>query len=186
MTGRLILVSHAETDAIRRASFPDGEGLNQAGRKAARDQWMALPKRQFAFASPSPAARETAQLAGVETVPDAALGELDVGAWRGRALDEVAANDPAGFAAWIGEAEFRGHGGESIAGLIARTAGWLDGHLRTSGTIIAVSHAAFLRGAMAAVLQAPASAFWRIDVRPLSMMTFSSDGRRWSLREARY
>ena len=186
MTARLILIAHAETNATRRATFPDGESLTLKGRKTAREQWMALPKRQISLSSPAPAALETASLAGLEAKVDDDLRELDVGGWRGRALGAIAASEPDAFASWIAETTYTGHGGESIATLIERTAAWLSARCEESGTIIAVTHAAVLRAALVAVMGAPASAFWRIDVQPMSMMTYSSDGRRWILREARY
>jgi broad specificity phosphatase PhoE len=184
-SSRLVLVAHAETDATRRAAFPDGEGLNQKGNRAARDQLSGMPKRDAAFVSPAPAARETASLLGVKAEVDEALRELDVGSWRGRSLAEIAAEEPDDFARWIADPTFTGHGGESVAALIDRVGRWIADRPKTGSIVVAVSHAAVLRAALVALLDAPASAFWRIDVHPLSMMTFTSDGRRWALREMR-
>ena len=183
--GRLLFVAHAETDATRRAAFPDGEGLNQKGNRAARDQWSGMPKRDGAFASPAPAALETASLVGLKADPEEALRELDVGIWRGRTVAEVAAQEPEAFTRWIADPAFTEHGGESIESLIGRVRDWIASRPATGGTVIAVTHAAVLRAAVVAILDAPASAFWRIDVQPLSMVTFTSDGRRWALRELR-
>ena len=45
-----------------------------------------------------------------------------------------------------------------------------------------MTHAAVIRAAVLIVLDAPASAFWRIDVEPLSLTDLRFDGRRWALR----
>ena len=185
MSSRLILIAHAETDATRRGAFPDGESLNQRGQRAARDQWSAMPKRDLALASPAPAARECSSAMGLQADIDPALGELDVGSWRGRALAEIGAATPDALAAWIGDPAFVGHGGESIEALVVRTRGWLEARREARGTTIAVSHAAVLRAALVAMLDAPASAFWVVDVGPLTMITLTSDTRRWALRDLR-
>ena len=184
-SSRLILIAHAETDATRRGAFPDGESLNQRGQRAARDQWSAMPKRDLALMSPAPAARETASAIGLQATADPDLGELDVGSWRGRALAEIGAATPEALAAWIGDPAYAGHGGESIEALIARTGDWLAARREVRGTTIAVSHAAVLRAALVATMDAPASAFWVVDVGPLTMITLTSDTRRWALRDLR-
>ncbi len=185
MALRLIMIAHAETDATRRAAFPHGESLNQKGLRAARDQWMAMPKRDAAVSSPAPAARETASALGLSADPEADLRELDVGRWRGETLGAIAAADPDAAAAWIADPGFDGHGGESLVALLQRVALWMAGQIERRGTIIAVTHAAVTRAAVIAVLGAPPTAFWHIEAEPLSMTTFSSDGRRWTLRELR-
>ena len=185
MTSRLILIAHAETDATRRGAFPDGESLNQRGQRAARDQWSSMPKRDVALMSPAPAARETALATGLQATIDAGLGELDVGSWRGRVLTDIGTATPDALAAWIGDPAFAGHGGESIASLIDRTREWLAAKREARGTTIAVSHAAVLRAALVATMDAPASAFWVVDVGPLTMITLTSDTRRWALRDLR-
>lgn len=184
-SSRLILIAHAETDATRRGAFPDGESLNARGLRSARDQWSAMPKRETALTSPAPAARETASATGLQASVDPALGELDVGSWRGRALAEIGAATPDALAAWIGDPTYAAHGGESIAALLVRTRDWLAARREAHGTTIAVSHAAVLRAALVTMLDAPASAFWLVDVGPLTMITLTSDTRRWALRDLR-
>ena len=106
------------------------------------------------------------------------MSDLDTGHWRGKALAEIAPDD---LAAWLTDPDYAGHGGESVAALIARVEAFLSARL-AAGSVVAVTHGAVLRAALAAVLGAPASAFWRIDAPPLTMLTLSSDGRRWALR----
>ena len=178
MPVRLLMLAHAETAATRQAAFAAGEGLAPRGRDAAAA--MSLPRHDLAFASPALAARETA--AGLAAQETPALRDLDVGSWVGQSLADIAAADPAGAAAFFADPAFDGHGGESIATLIARMNAWLEEMRDGRGQIVAITHAAVVRATAVAVLGAPASAFWHIDVAPLSSLTFGSDGRRWTLR----
>ena len=180
MTVRLLMLAHAETAATRRAAFASGEGLDARGLAAAAA--MARPRCDRALSSFAAAARETAAALGLAPSLESALGDLDVGTWAGRSLADVAAQDPAGAAAFVGDPEFTGHGGESIAALIARVHAWLDPLRGDRGRLVAVTHPALVRAAVVAVLEAPAHAFWQIDVAPLGALAFSSDGRRWALR----
>src|SRR3954454_8410932 len=84
----LTLVAHASTAATSRAVFAEDEGLEPRGAAAA----AAAPRlRRFtrAVCSPARAAAETAEALGLAATVDAALADWDLGAWRGRALDEV-------------------------------------------------------------------------------------------------
>ena len=192
MTTRLILLAHGETDATRRAAFADGEGLNARGRDAARERLMALRGYGEVLTSPARAARQTAAASDVnaivgdaivgDAVVEDALRDIDVGAWRGRTLADVAAHDPAAAAAWIADPSFDAHGGEPIDGVIARMARWLPTRHARQGTTLAVTHAAVLRASVVALLDAPPSAFWLVDARPLSALALTSDGRRWAMR----
>ena len=180
MTIRLILLAHGETDATRRASFALNESLDSRGR-AAVARFPPL-RGNNALTSPAAAALETAAALGLAPEVDEGLRDLQVGAWAGRALAEVAAADPAGAAAFFTDPAFAGHGGESIELLGARVAGWLDARRAARGRIVAVTHAAVVRAAVVAVLGAPCAAVWQVDVTPLAAATLTSDGRRWALR----
>ncbi len=115
---------------------------------------------------------------GLAASCDPALRDLDAGRWSGKALTEIAPHD---LAVWLTDPDYAGHGGESVAALLARIEPFLAARL-TAGNVVAVTHAAVLRAALVAVLDAPPSAFWRIDAAPLTTLTLSSDGRRWALR----
>ncbi len=177
MPVRLLMLAHAETAATRQTAFAAGEGLAPRGRDAAAA--LSLPRHDLAFASAAPAARETAAALGLAATATPALRDLDVGSWAGQSLADIAATNPAGAAAFFADPAFAGHGGESIAALIARMSAWLEAMRDGRGQIVAVTHAAVVRAAAAAVLGA---AFWHIDVAPLGSLTFGSDGRRWVLR----
>ena len=182
MTSRLIMIAHAETEATRRASFPADEPVTRRGHAAAGWLRPALPAFGAAWCGPARAARDTAAALGCEAAVDEALGDLHCGGWRGQSLSDVAASDPDGLAAWFADPEFTGHGGESIAGLVDRVATWLAARRTGRGSGLAVTHAAVVRCAVLATLRAPPSGFWRLDVQPLAIAEFGSDGSRWALR----
>lgn len=182
MSTRLLLIAHAETSSTRRATFARDEGLEARGLATARALRGTLPRSRETRTSPARAARETAVALGCDAQIDDALRDLDVGAWSGRTLADVAATDPESAAAWIADPAHAGHRGESIDALVRRMREWLARRREADGVTIAVTHAAVVRGAFVAALGAPGSAFWHVDVAPLGRLTLGTDGRRWSIR----
>jgi broad specificity phosphatase PhoE len=73
------------------------------------------------------------------------------------------------------------HGGESLAQVLARVRGWLDAQAGLSGTAVAITHAGVVKAAVVAALDAPPSAFWRIDVAPLSVTELHAHDGRWTV-----
>jgi len=59
------------------------------------------------------------------------------------------------------------------------------GLIAEHGHTIAVTHGSVIRAAIVHVLGAPLSACRKIDIEPLGITEFSSDGRRWMLRVTR-
>ncbi|OUC91882.1 histidine phosphatase family protein [Streptosporangium minutum] len=175
---RLLLICHASTSATVRAAFPgdeplDGRGLRQATGLAAR----------FGQGSAACAAElrctQTAAALGLRIDPDPLLADCDYGRWAGKTLDEVEAGEPESLAAWLTDPAAAPHGGESIAGLLDRVAGWLS--CRAPGRTVAVTHPPFIRAAVVHAVGAPASAFWRVDVAPLARVALTGRGGRWRL-----
>ncbi|MET9605125.1 histidine phosphatase family protein [Streptomyces sp. NPDC006512] len=102
------------------------------------------------------------------------------GAWAGRTLEEVAAEDPQAVRSWLTDPEYAPPGGgESVAALIARTGAHLAG--LEPGRHHAVVAQAVVRAAVVAALELPAAAFWRLDVRPDTVTTLSGRAGRWNL-----
>ncbi|MGX5844618.1 histidine phosphatase family protein [Mesorhizobium sp. ArgA1] len=100
----------------------------------------------------------------------------------GKSFEEVQALEPEGIVAWLSDAEAAPHGGESLADVAKRVSSLIGRLIRTSGHTVAVTHASVIRTAIVLVLGAPLSACRRIDVEPLSLTDFRSDGHRWMLR----
>jgi len=180
VNARLTLVAHASTAATARAVFAGDEGLEPRGAAAAAAATR-LRRVTRTMCSPGRAALETAAALGLAATVDAGLADWDLGEWRGRALDEVAADHPAEVAAWLADPDAVPHGGEPLTALLARVAGRLaaaDGE----GHTVAVTHAAVVRAAVVVTLGAPAAGFWRIDVAPLTATVLRGGPGRWTVR----
>jgi broad specificity phosphatase PhoE len=179
---RLLLVRHAPTSATRAAGFPADESLDKRGRADAAALAGVLPHRFEALSSPALRCRETAAAAGIDDpLIVEQLAECDFGAWAGRTLAEVAAAAPADVAAWIEDAEAHPHGGESLSAFSARVGAWLDGEAARDGHAVAFTHGGVVKAALVHALGGPLSAFWRIDVAPLSISELHAHDGRWTV-----
>jgi broad specificity phosphatase PhoE len=179
MTARLELLAHGATAATRAARFPDDEPLEPAALAAAKG--LHLRRYDRVLASSARAAQETAAALGLEAIVESGLRDCDYGRWRGLATAEVAASDADGFANWLSDPEAATHGGESLSALIARVGVFLSQASTSNGWTLAITHAAVVRAAIATALGASPSAFWRIDVAPLSIAELSGREGRWNL-----
>ena len=148
------LVRHGRTawnDAGRMQGRAD-VSLSEAGRAQVRGWRLpaALAAAQF-VASPLARACETAALLGVERVPiDAALIEMDWGAWEGETLERLRALHDIEFAAQSARGlDFRPPGGESPRDVQRRVAAWLAGSSGHRGPVVAVTHQGVIRSVMA-------------------------------------
>ena len=181
--GRITLMSHAPTEAVRRGAFPLDEALNESEFAKLRLLGWIPPRASHIQTGPEQRTRQTAAALGLEATATADLKELDYGSWRGMSLEEVQAHDPTGLGEWLGDVHAAPHGGESIAELISRTDQWLRQRTSSSHTI-AITHSAFIRAAIVLAVGAPESSFWRIDIVPLSVTDLRWSGHRWKLRSA--
>ncbi|MCW5250420.1 MULTISPECIES: histidine phosphatase family protein [unclassified Streptomyces] len=182
MTSRVFLVAPALNSSARQARFDDGAPLDAAGRALAERAARSLPSASGVVVSPTARARETAAALGLAGEEVAALGPLDVGAWRGRTLDEVTGADPGAVARWLGDPESAPHGGEPLAGLCARVGDWLTGVGASDGRVLAVVEPDVVRAAVTRALGAPPQVFWRLDVLPLTVTVLTGRSGRWNLR----
>ena len=181
MTSRLTLISHAPTQAQRRAAFPADECLDeQEFAKIAALGWQA-PRARRIWSSPERQTQQTSQALGLSAAIAPELRDCHYGAWRGRELNELQSLEPESVLAWLTDAAASPHGGESIIDLINRVSRWLD-EQRDAGHTLAVTHPAVIRGAIVHALQAPAQSFWRIDIAPLSLTDLRFNGRVWTVR----
>ena len=182
MSIQLTLFSQAATSATRLAAFAADDPLDAAGLAAAQLAAASIRRVDAAWSSPAQAARETAAALGLQAREDPALREIDYGDWAGRAMDDVGETDPAAFAAWLSDPFLAPHGGESIDRAVARTAQWMGSLDQEAARVVAVTHASIIRAAIVTALDAPLSAFWRIDVPPLCRASLQRRGRVWTLR----
>jgi broad specificity phosphatase PhoE len=182
MSIRLTLLCHASTDALRAARFASDEALDAAGERKTEALVGKLPRTNRCLASPALRARQTATILGLLPSIEPALRDCDYGRWMGRALDEVSTMEPEATKQWLDDPAAAPHGGESLCDVLHRIAGWLDGLADERGQILAITHAAVIRAAIVHAMGAPAPAFWRIDVGPLSRTDLHRNDGRWTLR----
>jgi broad specificity phosphatase PhoE len=175
MSQRLLVVAHAPTSATRAlvfgesADLPSGEIWRLSGRTAC---WVRGPER---------ACEATATHLGgtAEAIRD--LRECDLGAWVGRALINIATEDPSGLDAWLRDPYAAPHGGESLVELIGRVGGVLDDHHWPDGRSVAVVTALVARALLVHALGAEPELIFRIDIAPLGRALISRSQQTWRL-----
>ena len=178
---RMTLLSHGRTTA-RASAFAADEPLAEDVAERIGALVAALSDVDQVLVSPALAARQTAAAWSKNTAIEIGLADIDLSRWRGRLIRDVETAEPDALTAWMEDADFAGHGGESRAELMRRVAAWLDARRRSSGHILAVTHPAVIQAAVLCILDAPGSAFRSIDVAPLHALDIRSDGRRWAIR----
>ena len=178
---RITLISHATTAAMRKAAFPTDEPLEVDGRLRDRITHWRRPTAQLVCCAPERRALQTAKLLGLSPSIDFELRDCDYGVWAGHELTQIQETAPEAVTTWLEDPAAAPHGGESIAHLIARAADWLATHTGYRHTL-AVTHAAVIRSAVVTILQTPATAFWRVDIEPLSLTQLHFNGSAWNIR----
>ncbi|OCB38804.1 histidine phosphatase [Mycobacterium malmoense] len=175
---RLTLVSHAMTDAMAAARFPDDEPLNALGRRQAEAGAVELFRGASHLTGPEQRARLTAGLLGLAAAADPLLADLDCGRWRGKRLQDV---PPGDLTVWLTDPARAPHGGESITDLVRRVGRWLGSLTGDPMPTVAVTHPAVIRAAILLALDVPAKSFWRIDIAPASRIVLHFRSGRWTL-----
>jgi alpha-ribazole phosphatase len=169
---RLVLVRHAEpaADARGRCYGSLDVGLSPAGRAQAErlaadladlalDAVYASPRRRaLDTAAPVAAAR------GLVPAVDDRLRELDFGELEGRRYAEIERSEPELYRAWMETpTEVRFPGGESYDDLRRRAVAACEQIRRGHGCALVVTHGGVVRAALAAWLEIPAAAIFRLD-----------------------
>jgi broad specificity phosphatase PhoE len=140
-----------------------------------------LPSASAVLAGPELRCRQTAEAAGLTYTTDPALAESEFGAWAGLSFEEVQAACPDQAERWMRDPNAAPHGGESIAQLSERVAGWLSVQAQARGYLVAITHAGVIRAAILCALKAPLASFWAIDVSPLAITELHSRTDGWAL-----
>ena len=109
------------------------------------------------------------------------LRECDFGAWAGKALINIAGEDPSGLDTWLRDPYAAPHGGESLAELISRVGPVLDDHHWPDGRSVAVVTALVARALLVHALGAAPEVIFRIDIAPLSRALISRSQQTWRL-----
>ncbi|MFI1168898.1 histidine phosphatase family protein [Streptomyces sp. NPDC020801] len=136
----------------------------------------------LAVRTPSARCARTAAALGLEATPEPALRDLDYGRWYGRAVADVAADDPHGYSAWFTDPDAAPHGGESVRRFCLRTAHWLR-HVPTDTTrALAIVEPTVIRAVLVHALATPVRAFWHLDVPQPSAITLILRDGSWTVR----
>jgi broad specificity phosphatase PhoE len=168
MAQRLLVVAHAPTSTTKASVFGD------PGELVRWEEFRRLSERIGSWVGgPEKVCRATAlRLGGTAEVIDG-LRECDFGAWRGKALADVASEDP----------HAAPHGGESLAVLINRVGRVLDDQQWPDGRSVAVVTPLVARALLMHALGAAPAVIFRIDIGPLGRILIARSNRDWRLQE---
>ncbi|MFD9096996.1 histidine phosphatase family protein [Streptomyces collinus] len=150
-------------------------GLHMAG----ATRTTLLPCHELALRAPSVRCTQAADALGLVAAPEPALRDLDLGSWRGLALDDVAAADPDGFTTWLTDPDAAPHGGESVRELCRRIADWMDGTAPDTGHTVVLAEEAVVQAALIHALAVPARTFWHLGVS--SPVSFTRRNGSWEV-----
>ncbi|MGY0022690.1 histidine phosphatase family protein [Streptomyces sp. YJ-C3] len=180
------LLAAARSSSLLAERFDDDRPLDEAGwyevQRAAPELGQ-LAAAELRYCSPTPRSRATGDALGLAPLAQPALRDCDMGRWRGHTFAEVAAVEPAAVDHWLADPRSAPHGGEPLLGFISRIGSWLDTRPSDDGTrMVAIAEPSVVRAAVVYALKAPPSAYWNLDVRPLSTATVIGYPGRWSLR----
>jgi broad specificity phosphatase PhoE len=178
---QVLLVRHGPTIATESAGFPADEALIPDAVAAAATLATALPDGHRVVCSPALRARQTAAAAGLIAQKEPRLAECDFGSWAGRRLVDIHAVDPEATSEWMTDPDARPHGGESLNVFSARIAAWLDEEAGRPEPVMAVTHGGVIKASVVHALGADSAAFWRIEVRPLSITELCARDDAWSV-----
>ncbi|MFF9349117.1 histidine phosphatase family protein [Streptomyces sp. NPDC014734] len=180
-----MLISPALNAALREARFDGDAPLDPAGARQAREAAAAVPSADRYVCGPSERCAGTADALGLRAAREPALRGWDMGRWAGRRLADVGADEPDAVSAWLADPSAAPHGGESLLAFCGRVGEWLESVPGPDGgdrvRWVAVAEPAVVRASIVAALALPASAFWRLDVAPLTLTGLRGRSGRWNL-----
>jgi alpha-ribazole phosphatase len=167
---RLVLVRHAEPalDVRGRCYGSLDVELSSRGREQAAALATALRNEpiDLVVASPRRRAVQTAAALGRPVEVDERLCEIDFGDFEGRAYEELERDEPELYRRWMSApTTIRFPNGESYADLRARATAVLADVRARAGHAVVVTHGGVIRAGLAAWLELPDRAIFRIDQR---------------------
>jgi probable phosphoglycerate mutase len=189
----IYLVRHGETVLTPERRFSgDGEldpALTEKGIAQAKAVAAVIPDRQPTRLISSPLQRtrqtaaEIAATTGLTPEFNESWREASFGYWDGLSVAEVKEQYPDEWARWVREIDFAPGGGESYS-QVGRRANFAISKLAAQypgESIVVVTHNAFIKSALAAVMEVSPEAVFHLDVGTCSISTiaiYPSDGLR--------
>lgn len=182
---RVLLVRHAPTEATRRHAFPTDEPLDERGRDQAR-ALHGLVVADRVVSAPAVRCRQTAAALASDAITvqvSDRWAELDFGAWAGRTMEQVWADDREALSRWLDDPTVAPTGGEPVTGLVERVVAGLAELREPGATTAVVTSGGPIKIAVLHGLDAPLASLWKLDVAPCSVTTLHSrpDGG-WTVR----
>jgi broad specificity phosphatase PhoE/ribonuclease HI len=160
------------------------DGLAQAARVATE---VAKLKPEVLIASPLKRTRQTADAiaatTGLEVIEDKVWYELSFGSWDGKSIEEVKAQSPDDYQAWLNSSSYRPGGGESYDEARRRIDGALEQVLAEypGKKVVVVTHNGVIKSAANIAIGGPNDGVFHMDASPCSISSISiwpSDGLR--------
>jgi probable phosphoglycerate mutase len=160
------------------------DGLAQAERVAAE---VAKLEPDFLISSPLKRARQTAdaiaRTTGLTVIDDTDWCELSFGSWDGKSIEEVKAETPEDYQAWVNSSSHRPGGGESYDEAAVRIDAAMEKvlHLYPGKKVVVVTHNGVIKSAANLAIGGPNDGVFHMDATPCSISSVSlwpSDGLR--------
>jgi probable phosphoglycerate mutase len=160
------------------------DGLAQAERVAAE---VAKLEPDFLISSPLKRARQTAdaiaRTTGLTVIDDTDWYELSFGSWDGKSIEEVKAETPEDYQAWVNSSSHRPGGGESYDEAAVRIDAAMEKvlHLYPGKKVVVVTHNGVIKSAANLAIGGPNDGVFHMDATPCSISSVSlwpSDGLR--------
>ncbi len=160
------------------------DGLAQAERVAAE---VAKLEPEVLISSPLKRARQTAdaiaRATGLSVIDDTDWYELSFGSWDGKSIEEVKAETPEDYQAWVNSSSYRPGGGESYDEAALRIDAAMEKVLSQypGQKVVVVTHNGVIKSAANLAIGGPNDGVFHMDATPCSISSISlwpSDGLR--------
>jgi len=189
----IYFIRHGETILTPTRKFSGTGALDPELMQAGLDQAELVAKEaaklgaEILIASPLQRTRQTAEAisrtTGLEIIFDEAWFELSFGSWDGKSIEEVKAEDPDAYQAWLNSTSYAPGGGESYDQASVRIEEALEKLVAEypGKKIIIVTHNGVIKTVVKLAMGAPAEAVFHVDASPCSISSISiwlSDGLR--------
>ena len=189
----IYFVRHGETILTPERKFSGTGSLDPELMQAGLDQADLVAEEaaklgaEVLIASPLKRTRQTAEAiartTGLEIILDETWYELSFGDWDGKSIEEVKAEDPDAYQAWLNSTAYAPGGGESYDEASVRIEEALEKLVAQypGKKVIVVTHNGVIKTAIKLAMGAPAEAVFHVDATPCSISSISiwpSDGLR--------
>jgi probable phosphoglycerate mutase len=160
------------------------DGLAQAERVAVE---VAKLEPEILISSPLKRARQTAdaiaRATGLSVIDDTDWYELSFGSWDGKSIEEVKAETPEDYQAWVNSSSYRPGGGESYDEAAVRIDAAMEKVLSQypGQKVVVVTHNGVIKSAANLAIGGPNDGVFHMDATPCSISSISlwpSDGLR--------